>query len=96
MQLHLFTSSAAIAAMEMSARWQESFDLSRQMSCEDLELDIVSHCSIISSLVAISYHTSYRCFSRAALLMHELDDEVLVRVASNGPTLSLWHMITTP
>jgi len=54
MQLHLFTSSAAIAAMEMSARWQESFDLSRHMSCEDLELDIVSHCSIISSLVAIS------------------------------------------
>lgn len=49
MELHLFTSSAAIAAAEKISRWQEAFDLSTWIASEDLQLDIVSHCSVISS-----------------------------------------------
>ena len=51
MELHLFTSSAAIAAVE--SRWHEALKMSTLISSEDLELDIVSYCSMISSPAAV-------------------------------------------
>eukprot|EP00435_Cladocopium_sp_Y103_P001609 s5737_g1.t1 len=73
MELHLFTSSAAIAAAE--SRWQEAFALSTWIASEDLQLDIVSHCSVISSCAGGQQWAN-------ALLMSQQHSSIVIRNAA--------------